>query len=211
MQVSIHLLGWLLLARIVLDYYSNALTINPIQEVTQRLGRLAAYFLIASLAATPLHTLFGWREMLKRRRALGLYAFMYASLHALMFIGVDYGFNLGELNTILLKKPYALMGMTTFFILLPLAITSFKWFMKKMGRGWINLHRLVYLAALVDIIHFAWAKKGNLLALSGDILQPLLLGILVVLLLVLRIPPVRRWASGFRQKFSRQRRILKKT
>ncbi|MBN2387318.1 MAG: sulfoxide reductase heme-binding subunit YedZ [Anaerolineales bacterium] len=201
LQVVIHILGWLPLAWIIVDFLTANLTINPIQEVTQRLGRSAAYFLIASLACTPLNTLFGWREMLKRRRALGLYAFLYASLHALMFIGVDYGFSLNVLNEVLLTKPYALMGMTAFLILVPLAITSFKWFMKKMGRGWTSLHRLVYLAAVVDVAHYAWAKKGNLLTLSGDILKPLILGLLLILLLVLRIPVVRKWISGLRQRF----------
>jgi sulfoxide reductase heme-binding subunit YedZ len=71
--------------------------------------------------------------------------------------------------------------------------------LKKLGRRWTNLHRLVYLAGVLDILHYAWAKKGNLFSLSGDILRPLLLGVLLLFMLALRLPPVRRWASGLRQ------------
>ena len=200
LQVVIHILGWLPLAWIPYAYFAGRLSVNPIQDIEQRLGRTALYFLIASLACTPLNTLFGWRELLKRRRALGLYCFMYASLHVLTFTGLDYGFNLQLIGGIVLKKPYAIVGLATFILLLPLAVTSFRWWMKKLGRKWTSLHRLVYLAGVLDILHYAWAKKGNLFILSGDILRPLLWGLLLLLLLALRLPPVRRWASGLRQK-----------
>jgi len=200
LQIVIHVLGWLPLAWILYKYFTGRLSVNPIQDIEQRLGLTAAYFLIASLACTPLNTLFGWREPLKRRRALGLYCFMYASLHVLTFTGLDYGFNLHLILGIVLKKPYAIVGLATFILLLPLAGTSFRWWMKKLGRKWTNLHRLVYLAGVLDILHYAWSKKGNLFTLSGDILQPLLWGLLLLLLLGLRLPPVRRWASRLRQK-----------
>jgi sulfoxide reductase heme-binding subunit YedZ len=200
LQVAIHILGWLPLAWILYKYFTGRLSVNPIQDIEQRLGLDAAYFLIASLACTPLYTLSGWREPLKRRRALGLYCFMYASMHVLTFTGLDYGFNLHLILGIVLKKPYAIVGFSTFILLLPLAITSFRWWMKKLGRKWTNLHRLVYLAGVLDILHYAWSKKGNLFALSGDILQPLLWGLLLLLLLALRLPHVRRWASRLRQR-----------
>jgi len=198
LQGVIHILGWLPLAWIPFAYFAGRLSVNPIQDIEQRLGHIAVYFLIASLACTPLNTLFGWREPLKRRRALGLYCFIYASLHVLTFTGLDYGFNLKLIGGIVLKKPYAILGVLTFILLLPLAVTSFHWWMKKLGRKWTNLHRLVYLAGVFDILHYAWAKKGNLFYLSGDIQQPLLWGLLLLLLLALRLPPVRRWASGLR-------------
>jgi len=201
LQIVIHIFGWLPLAWLLHEYFAGRLSVNPIQDIEQRLGHIAVYFLIASLACTPLFTLTGWREPLKRRRALGLYCFMYASLHVLTFTGLDYGFNLQLIGGIVLKKPYAIVGLATFILLLPLAVTSFRWWMKKLGRKWTNLHRLVYLAGVLDILHYAWAKKGNLFTLSGDILQPLLWGLLLLLLLALRIPPVRRWASGLKQKF----------
>ena len=200
LQIIIHCLGWLPLVWICIEYFAGRLSVNPIQDIEQRLGHIAVYFLIASLACTPLHTLLGWREPLKRRRALGLYCFLYASLHVLTFIGLDYGFNLKLILGIVLKKPYAIVGLATFLLLLPLAVTSFRWWQKKIGRKWTSLHRLVYLAGVLDILHYAWARKGNLFTLSGDILQPLLWGLLLLLLLTLRIPPVRRWASNLRRK-----------
>ncbi len=200
LRILVHLLGVLPLAWIPYEFFAGRLSVNPIQDVEQQLGHIAVYFLMASLACTPLFTLTGWREPLKRRRALGLYCFLYASLHVLTFTGLDYGFNLQLIGGVVLKKPYAIVGFATFILLFPLAITSFRWWMKKLGRKWTNLHRLVYLAGVLDIIHYAWAKKGNLFTLSGDILRPLLWGLLLLLLLALRIPPVRRWASGLRQK-----------
>ena len=200
LQIVIHVLGWLPLAWILYKYIAGRLSVNPIQDIEQRLGLIAVYFLIASLACTPLNTLFGWREPLNRRRALGLYCFMYASLHVLTFTGLDYGFNLHLILGIVLKKPYAIAGLATFILLLPLAVTSSRWWMKTLGRKWTNLHHLVYLAGVVDILHYAWSKKGNLFTLSGDILQPLLWGLLLLLLLALRLPPVRRWASSLRHK-----------
>jgi len=200
LQIVIHILGCLPLVWIPYTYFAGRLSVNPIQDIEQQLGRIAVYFLIASLACTPLNTLFGWREPLKRRRALGLYCFMYASLHVLTFTGLDYGFNLQLIIGIVLKKPYAILGLATFILLSPLAITSFRWWMKKLGRWWINLHRLVYLAGVLDILHYAWARKGNLFTLSGDVLRPLLWGLLLLLLLALRLPPVRGWVSELRQK-----------
>jgi sulfoxide reductase heme-binding subunit YedZ len=202
LQIMIHILGWLPLMWIIFLYFAGKLSVNPIQDIEQRLGHLAVYFLIASLACTPLYTLSGWREPLKRRRSLGLYCFMYASLHVLTFTGLDYGFNLQLIGGIVLKKPYAYVGLATYALLIPMAITSFRWWMKKLGRWWTNLHRLVYLAGVLDILHYAWAKKGNIFQLSGDILRPLFWGLLLLLLLAVRLPPVRRLVSSLRHKSS---------
>jgi sulfoxide reductase heme-binding subunit YedZ len=198
LQIGVHGLGGLPLARILFDALTGGLSVNPIQDITQRLGRAALYLLIACLAVTPLNTLLGWRALIRHRRALGLYAFLYAALHFTMFAAVDYGLDLQEISRQTVEKPYILMGITAGSILLALAITSFKWWMRQMGKGWQSLHRLVYLAGIVVIIHYAWAKKGNLFTLSGDILAPLLWGLLLVILLVLRLPAIRKWASGLR-------------
>jgi sulfoxide reductase heme-binding subunit YedZ len=107
------------------------------------------------------------------------------------------------ISGIVLKKPYAILGLTTFILLLPLAVTSFRWWQNKLGQKWTNLHRLVYLAGILDILHYTWAKKGSLLTLSGDILRPLLWGLLLVLLLVFRLPPVRRWVIKLRLSSSK--------
>ena len=155
-------------------------------------------FLVASLAVTPIITLTGWHALQPRRRALGLYAFLYASLHFFTFAVLDYGFDLREISRLVLEKPFILLGFAAGSMLLLLAITSFDFFMRKMGKRWKSLHRLLYAAGIVVIFHYALARKGNLLTLSGDILKPLLWGLLVVLLLVLRLPAVRKWVSRLR-------------
>ena len=201
-QIAIHVCGWFPLLITLYQVLTGNLTANPIQAVEQRLGRVALYFLIASLACTPIVTLTGWREPIKRRRALGLYAFMYASLHFMIFAGVDYGFDLPQLAKLTSEKPFILLGLTAGLILLALAITSFRWWMRQMGKGWQNLHRTIYLGGVIVVIHFAMARKANIATLSGDIIQPLLIGILLAILLLLRIPTIRRLASGLRQKLN---------
>jgi len=201
-QIVIHVCGWFPLFITLYQVLTGNLTANPIQAVEQRLGRVALYFLIASLACTPIVTLTGWREPIKRRRALGLYAFMYTSLHFMVFAGVDYGLDLPQLAKLTSEKPFILLGLTAGLIFFALAITSFKWWMRQMGKGWQNLHRTIYLAGIIVVIHFAMARKANIATLSGDIIQPLLIGILLAILLLLRIPVIRRLASGLRQKLN---------
>ncbi len=204
-QITIHIFGWLPFVVTLIQVLTSNMTANPIQAVEQRFGRVAIYFLIASLACTPIVTLTGWREPLKRRRALGLYAFMYAALHFTVFVGIDYGFDLKQVAQLTTKKPFILLGLSAGLILLALAITSFKWWMRQMGKGWQSLHRTVYLAGLIVVIHYAMARKANIATLRGDIVQPLMIGILLLSLLMLRIPSVRRWASSLRQRVSAMR------
>jgi sulfoxide reductase heme-binding subunit YedZ len=204
-QVIIHFFGWLPLAVTLIQIMTDNMTVNPIQAVEQRFGRVALYFLIASLACTPIVTLTGWREPIKRRRALGLYAFLYAALHLTVFVGIDYGFDLKQIVQLTIEKPFILLGMTAGIILLALAITSFKWWMRYMGKGWQSLHRTIYLGGIIIVIHYAMARKANISTISGDIIKPLIIGILLLILLILRIPAIRRLAANFRQKVNASR------
>ncbi len=208
LQVVVHILGWLPLAVIFYDYFAGRLSVNSIQDIEQRLGRFGVYFLIATLTCTPLSTLFGWREFIQRRRALGLYAFLYISLHVLVFAGLDYGFNLAQVYALVTGKLYLLVGTLALLMLIPLAITSFDYFIRRMGKNWKRLHWLIYPAAIISILHYALAQKGNLFALSGNILKPFLWGILLAVLLVLRIPAIRKWVSGIHRKLSVRSRHL---
>ena len=199
-QLVIHLSGWLPLVFTIAQVSTGNMTANPIQAVEQRLGRVAVYFLIASLACTPIVTLTGWREPIKRRRALGLYAFLYASLHFIVFAGLDYGFDIQQIAKLISEKTFILLGITAGLILLALAVTSFTWWMRRMGKGWQNLHRTIYLGGIIVIIHYAMARKANISSLSGDIIQPLIIGIILAILLLLRVPAIRKFASGLRHK-----------
>jgi methionine sulfoxide reductase heme-binding subunit len=207
LRIGVYAFGLAPLAYLAGVALLHNLTVNPIQNVEQRLGHYALYMLIASLAVTPVNTLFGWRQLLRHRRTIGLYACLYACLHFSVFFGVDYFFDVREVLMLTIEKPFIWLGLSGLIILIALAITSFKWWMKKMGHGWQSLHRTVYLAAVILVIHYAWAKKGNIATLSGDVLQPLILGAIVAILLILRIPVVRHWASGIRQRPPFRRRI----
>lgn len=194
----IHFLAWALLGWLVWDYFTGNLTANPLQAATQRTGKLALIMLVASLACTPLNTLFGWKPALKIRRMLGLYAFMFGFIHMLIFVGLDYGFDWYFLWQDLASKRYIWVGLLTLIILSMLAATSFQWWMKRLGKNWKGLHRLVYLASALVILHYAWSKKGDLLTFQGEIIQPAAFGLAVALLLLVRIPPVRRQAVRLR-------------
>jgi methionine sulfoxide reductase heme-binding subunit len=202
LRIAVHILGWLPLAILIYDYTANKLTINPIQDVEQRLGRIAIYWLVAALAVTPLYTITGWRDLPNRRRATGLYAFMYTCLHLLVFFGLDYGFNFAQSLSLVLGKVYLWVGAVAVLLLIPLAVTSFDYFIRTMGKNWKRLHWLVYPAAVFAIMHYALAQKGDIFSLRGHILKPFLWGLLTIFLLVLRIPPVRRWVSGSRRRLA---------
>ena len=191
-KVSVHAAAWLLAGWLLFDYFTGNLTVNPIQAATQRLGKYALFFLVASLACTPLNTVFGLRQALSVRRLLGLYAFMFAALHFSVFIGLDYRLDFRLLLEDIGTKRYVLVGLGALTILTAMAITSFRWWMKQLGKNWKRLHRLIYLAAILVIVHYAWAVKGDIFRLRGDIWQPLLFGMMVLLFLVVRIPFVRR-------------------
>ena len=206
LQIAVHLGAWFPLAWLLWDYVNGNLSVNPIQDITQRTGKYALILLLVTLTVTPVNTWLGFRQVVRVRRPLGLYTFFYASLHFLTFIGLDYGFDWTLLPGAIFEKPFVLVGLAALTILLALAFTSFKYWQKRLGKNWKRLHRLVYLAGGLVIVHFAWAKKGNLLGLAGDILQPLLFGLVLVLLLAARLPVLRRRASALRSRLARPRR-----
>lgn len=166
--------------------------VDPISETTSHTGSAAILMLVLSLACTPVNTLFGFRPALTARKPLGLYAFLYASLHLLNFIGLDYAFDLRAFwDDALLQKRYMIVGFSAFLILLPLAITSTKGWMKRLGRNWKRLHQLVYGAGIFAVLHYLWLVKL-------DITKPLIYGAILTVLLALRLPVIRQWISKWR-------------
>ncbi|HSB89383.1 MAG TPA: protein-methionine-sulfoxide reductase heme-binding subunit MsrQ [Anaerolineales bacterium] len=199
----VHVGGWLPALWILALGVAGELTANPYQAVEQRTGRIALIFLMLSLACSPANLLLGWRQALRHRRTLGLYAFAYASLHLLILVGLDYGWSFRLLRADLETKPFIWVGAASILILASLAATSFVVWKRRLGRNWKRLHRLVYLAVPLVILHFAWARKANLATLSGDIALPLAFGAAALVLLALRMPAVRRWIAGRRHVISR--------
>jgi sulfoxide reductase heme-binding subunit YedZ len=198
LQILIHLGAWFPLARLVFEAFTGGLTANPIQHIEQRTGRAAISLLFLSLAATPLNSLFGWREPLQRRRALGLYAFLYATIHVIIFADLDYGLAWSAIIDTVFQKPYILVGAAAFLLLIPLAVTSFDVWKVRLKKNWKRLHQTVYFIAPLVVLHYAWGKKGNFFALQGDILLPLIYGLIFLLLMLLRIPAVRRFIASAR-------------
>lgn len=199
-RLIVHLAGILPALGLTLAALTNHLTANPIQAATQRTGDVAIILLILSLACTPLYTITGAHFLVWLNKPLGLYAFGYAALHFLLYTGVDFGFSLRFLIPEFLEKRYLWAGFPALLILLVLAATSFKSSQRKLGRTWKKLHRLVYLAAALVVLHLAWVVKGDVSRFSGDIWKPLAAGISLTLLLALRLPPVTHLIKNLRNR-----------
>ena len=197
LKLTTHIAALAPLAILIWDFYHDQLTFNPIQEATFRTGKYALILLVLSLAVTPLNTVFGWRQVVPLRKWLGLYAFMYAAIHFLIFVWLDYGLDPQLLQEAIFEKRYALVGFSAFMILLPLALTSTKGWMRRLGKKWKRLHRLVYLAGLLAVIHFVWLVKS-------DIREPLVYGAIVGVLLLLRLPVIRKNISKLRSRLKRK-------
>jgi len=200
LQVAIHIYGWSALVRLIIDFVTDNLTANPIQALEQRTGRHALTLLVLSLACTPLNNLFGWRELIKRRRALGLYAFLYATLHVIIFVDLDYGLAWSLILQTIVQKPYIVVGMLSFLMLMPLAFTSFDIWKKRLGKNWKRLHQMVYLIAPLAALHYAWGKKGDFFRLQGEIIRPLIYSLIIILFLIMRIPRVRKALASVRDR-----------
>ena len=205
LQIAVHIYAWSALVHILFDLLTGNVSANPIQELEQRTGRHAITLLVLSLACTPLNTLFKWPELIKRRRTLGLYAFLYATIHVLIFVNLDYGLAWSLIIQTVFEKPYIIVGMIAFLLLVPLAITSFNIWKVRLKKNWKRLHQLVYLIAHLVVLHYAWSKKGDFFALQGEIVRPLIYGLVVVILLAFRIPQVRRATASLRDRILYQR------
>lgn len=209
LQIIVHAAGWFPLARILFEYFTNQLSANPIQAIEQRTGLQALIFLLLSLACTPVASIFGWKELIQRRKALGNYGFLYAVLHVFTFVMIDYGFDLPAIWSDVSSKPYIIIGTIAFLLLLPLAVTSFKYWMKRLGRNWKRLHKLVYLISPLVVLHFSLTIKGDLFRLAGDYAQPLLYGGIALVLLLLRIPRIKRGLIALRHQVSTAHRTAR--
>jgi methionine sulfoxide reductase heme-binding subunit len=198
LQVLIHVVALIPLAWLISDAAAGRLSVNPIQEIEQRTGKYALILLVASLWCTPANILTGWMPVLRWRRPLGLYAFGYAALHFLVFIGLDYAFNLRFLWADISGKRYIFVGLAALLILLLLAVTSTAGWQKRLGRAWRKLHRWVYLAGALVVVHYVWAVKS-------DIREPLLWGGTIALGLLIRLPAVRAWIMRRRAEWRKHR------
>jgi sulfoxide reductase heme-binding subunit YedZ len=160
---------------------------NPIEALIHAFGLWGLRFLLITLAVTPLRKMTGWSWLLRFRRMLGLYAFFYVLLHFLTYAGLDQGFDVSVIVEDVLERPYITIGMTALLLLLPLAVTSTKGMMRRLGRRWQKLHRLVYVIAILGVWHFYWQVKQ-------DILEPIIYALILAALLGYRFVKRKRKA-----------------
>jgi len=209
---SVHLAAWVPLIVLIVDALNDNLTVNPIQAATQRTGDTAIILLGLSLACSPLSTYAGWKDAIKLRRALGLYAFMYAAIHFILFAVIDFGLQFNLIIPEFLQKYYLWAGLPAFIILCALAVTSFRWAMRRMRKNWTRLHRYIYLGAILVVLHLALVIKGDFFRLGGDVWKPIVAAIVIGMLLIARLPWLRRrwlsWRSSANRSISAPRKSV---
>lgn len=181
LPLLLHILVWLPLLWLAWGYWQGQLGINPIRTMILRTGKTALILLLLSLTMTPLRLLFGWKWVYPLRRLLGLYAFMYASFHFLIFAGLDYGFDLALIGDALRTNQFTQAGLAALLILIPLALTSSRRSFARLGeKRWQALHRLSYLATALAVLHYA-------LLVRQYYAQPILFGVILAALLGIRL------------------------
>jgi methionine sulfoxide reductase heme-binding subunit len=169
------------LARLFVLGFGDGLGANPIEFITHSTGTWTLVGLLVTLSVTPLRRLTGRADLIRYRRMLGLFAFFYAALHFMTYLWLDQFFDLAGIAKDIAKRPFVTVGFAAFVLLIPLAATSTRAMMRRLGRRWQQLHRLVYLIALLGVIHYLWLVKK-------DLTQPLIFGAVLILLLAIRLP-----------------------
>lgn len=140
-------------------FVSGDLGVNPIETLTHETGQWALRLLLVTLAVTPLRRLTGWNRVMALRRMLGLFAFFYAILHLSIWVVFDHYFTWSTMIEDVLKRPFITAGSVALLLMLPLALTSTRWSVRKLGRRWQTLHRLIYVSAAAAVLHFIWKEK----------------------------------------------------
>lgn len=165
---------------LVWAFLNDQLGANPFETLTRDSGEWTLRFILITLLMTPLRSLFKWTWPLRVRRMLGLYAFFYASLHLLTYIVFDQFFDWNEIIIDIAKRPFITAGITAWLLLLPLAVTSTNKMMKRLGKKWKKLHRLVYLIAILGVLHYFWLVKA-------DLQEPLVYAVILIFLFGVRL------------------------
>jgi sulfoxide reductase heme-binding subunit YedZ len=162
------------------EAFKTGLGANPIEFITHFTGNWTLRFLLITLAISPARRILHQPDLIRFRRMLGLWAFFYGCLHLMTWMWLDKFFEPEEMWADVVKRRFITAGMTAFVLMVPLALTSTTGWIRRLGRNWARLHRLIYLSALAGVIHYWWLVKS-------DIRLPLLYGVILVLLLALRL------------------------
>jgi sulfoxide reductase heme-binding subunit YedZ len=203
-MILLKTLLWLLcltpLGILVWRFFTGGLGANPAEFLSHRTGFWTLTLLMATLAVTPVRRLTGWNQLIQFRRPIGLFAFFYACLHFSTYIVFDQFFDFGAMLEDIKKRPYITVGFTAFVLLIPLAITSTKGWIRRMGKRWTLLHRLIYVSAILGVLHFFWKAASK-----ADVRDPLIFAAVLAILFVLRMPRIaerRRKSAGVRAPVS---------
>ena len=178
-KVGVFLVCLVPLGMLAWQVFSQDLGTNPVETLLHRTGDWTLRFVLIVLAVTPLRRLTGWNELQQSRRMLGLFAFFYACLHFSVYAFLDLGLDWSFLAQDIAKRPYITVGFTAWVLLVALALTSTRGMMRRLGRRWKQLHRLVYVIGVLGVIHFYWLVKA-------DVREPLIYAAILALLLSLR-------------------------
>jgi sulfoxide reductase heme-binding subunit YedZ len=176
--------------------YWGWLGANPIEKLEHVTGMSALIGLLATLLVTPVRRVTGWNPVIQLRRPMGLFAFYYVALHFSIWMGLDLGLNLSWITDDIRKRPYITVGFTGFLLLIPLALTSTRKSIRRLGKRWVTLHRLVYVVPALGVIHYYWSVKA-------DVRIPILMGVIYATLMLVRIPG---WVESRARKSGRAAR-----
>jgi len=180
-KAALLVVGLIPLVSLVLGAAQDELGANPIEFLARATGDWTLRFLMLTLAVTPIRQITGWRVLLRYRRMLGLYTFFYACLHFSIYVFLDLGLEFSAVFADILKRPYITAGFTAFLLLIPLAVTSNRAMIRRLGAGrWRRLHRLVYIIAFLGVLHYWWQVKS-------DLAQPLIYSLILIILLGYRV------------------------
>ena len=177
---SLFFLSLIPLILIVYKTFTNNLGPEPIKEITHHTGEWALLFIVFTLAMSPLKKITNLNIWISFRRMLGLFAFFYASLHLMTYVGLDYRFDLENISKDILTKKFIFIGFAAWLLLVPLALTSSKKMMGILKHNWKKLHRLTYIIAIFAVVHFIWLVKR-------DLTEPLIYLFIILALLAFRI------------------------
>jgi sulfoxide reductase heme-binding subunit YedZ len=179
----VFILSLMPLVLLFINLYLDRLGANPIEVLTRSTGEWTLRFLLITLAMTPLRTMTGAAWPLRLRRMFGLYTYFYVVIHLSTYLWLDHFFDWEEIITDIIKRPYITIGMLAFVLLTPLAFTSTKYMMRRLGKRWKSLHKLVYPIAILGILHF-------ILLVKADLLEPLIYTLILSVLFILRWKPM---------------------
>ena len=203
-RVGVFLLCLTPFLKLVWDGLRDDLTANPIEDLTHRTGWWTLTLLMVTLTVTPLRRLTGWNRLIQYRRMIGLFAFFYACLHVAIYFGLDQLLSFDYILEDIAERPYITVGFTAWVLLIPLALTSTKGWIRRLGKRWQRLHRLIYLSAALGVLHFLWLVKA-------DVRQPLIYASVLAVLMTLRLPFFKRRRTQVRSPRVRREPIASKS